>query len=375
VLFSKSARRYFTQIVRRGQHPMPVRHVPQSAQVCSSASAGLACVRETPFHHFAALAADASPLLPAKSLAVVVERATLRRMFVGPTTALLLALGNVRPHALFFALCGHRLVVSHLRTADGDQAKHVLPILRMLARRLRQAWPQVKIVVRADSGLCRPLMFDWCEKNDVSYVLGLKTNAILTRLAADTLRAAAERFAVRREACRVFGEFRYAAGTWSCERRVVVKGEHIPDAKKPAEGKANPRYLVTNLPHPAQELYEDVYCARGEMENRIKEQQMMLFSDRTSCHEFDANAFRLLLSSVAYVLFEHMRRTCLVGTELETAQVSTIRNRLLKIGASVIVSVRRVHLRLSGAFPLRTLFASVLRRLAAPAVPAAIPSG
>ena len=181
---------------------------------------------------------------------------------------------------------------------------------------------------------------------------------MLRRLAEPAMAAAAKRFAACRQTCRVFGEVSYAAATWGRKRRVVVKAEHM------AEG-ANPRFVVTDLAGDPRRLHEDVYCARGDMENRIKEQQLMLFAGRTSCHEFAANAFRLLLSSAAYVLLEFVRREGLKGSELEQAQASTIRTRLLKLGAAVSVSVRRVYLRLSGGFPLRDLFARLAARLTA----------
>jgi hypothetical protein len=178
----------------------------------------------------------------------------------------------------------------------------------------------------------------------------------LQALAEPWLHEAAARWEHTRQPQRLFGTFAYAAGPWDRARRVLVKAEHT------AQGD-NPRFVVTNVPGEAQSLYDDVYCARGEMENRIKEQQLYLFADRTSCHRFVANQLRLLLSAAAYVLVEAVRRLGLAGTELERAQVSTIRLRLFKVAALVQVSVRRVLVRLASAFPLRELFGVVLRRL------------
>jgi len=165
---------------------------------------------------------------------------------------------------------------------------------------------------------------------------------------------------------RVFAELDYAAGTWDKARRVIHKGAGIGGCPATAEHNSqgdNPRFVVTNQTDEAQRLYDEIYCARGEMENRIKEQQLGLFAGRTSCHKFVANQFRLLLSSFAYTLIETLRRVALAGTELARAQATTIRTKLLKVGAVVVTSVRRIVLRLSSAYPLKALFAGAARQL------------
>jgi hypothetical protein len=267
-----------------------------------------------------------------------------------------------------YVFCGDQLLVAYLRTADGDAARHSRAILELLVARLRQVWPNVRLIFRADSGFCRWKLMRWCDSNGVGYVLGLARNNVLERLAGPWTHAAATCFDMTGEPQRLFGEFAYRAGSWDRARRVIVKAEHN-------ERGDNPRFVVSNLPGNARGLYEALYCARGEMENRIKEQQLMLFADRTSCHDFLANQLRLLLSAAAYVLVEAVRRLGLAGTQLERAQVSTIRLRLFKIAALVVVSVRRVYLRLASGFPLQELFAVVVERLRERPAVAAPPSG
>lgn len=270
-----------------------------------------------------------------------------------------------------YVFCGERLLVAYLRTADADPARHSRAILKLLVRRLRRAWPKVRLIVRGDSGFCRWRLMRWCDSNGVGYLFGLARNSRLERLATPWTHAAATCWEMTRQHQRLFGEFCYAAGSWDRPRRVLVKAEHGPQGD-------NPRFVVTNLPGNPRGLYEVLYCARGEMENRIKEQQLMLFADRTSCHQFLANQFRLLLSGLACVLVEAVRRLGLSGTQLERAQVSTIRLRLFKVAALVRVSVRRVLVRLASGFPLQELFVLVLERLRGAqqeAVPEAPPGG
>jgi hypothetical protein len=259
-----------------------------------------------------------------------------------------------------YVFCGDQLLVAYLRTADGDPARHTGAILKLLVQRLRQAWPEVRIILRGDSGFCRWWLMRWCDSNGIGYILGLARNSRLLSSASPWLIQAETCWGMTGEPQRLFGSFAYAAKSWDRERRVVVKAEHN------AQGD-NPRFVVSNLPGNPRGLYEVLYCARGEMENRIKEQQRMLFADRTSCHRFLANQFRLLLSAAAYVLVEAVRRLGLAGTPLERAQVSTIRLRLFKVAALVVVSVRRVYLRLASGFPLQELFGQVLARLRRPA--------
>jgi hypothetical protein len=255
-----------------------------------------------------------------------------------------------------YVFCGDELLVAYLRPSKIDAARHSRAVLKLLVRRLRAAWPAVKITIRADSGFCRWRTMRWCDRNAIGYVLGLARNPALERLALDWTERARHRFERTARPQRHFGAFAYAAGSWDRQRRVIVKAEHT------AQG-PNPRFVVTNVPGDPQELYDEVYCQRGEMENRIKEQQLDLFADRTSCHRFLANQFRLLLSSAAYVLVQALRRTALAGTELAAAQVGTIRLKLLKVAARVIVSVRRVVFHLSSSYPDRSAFASAYGRV------------
>ena len=255
-----------------------------------------------------------------------------------------------------YVFCGERLLVSYLRPSKIDGAKHAWAILALLVKRLRQAWPGVRIVLRGDSGFCRHKMLSWCERQGVGYIVGLAKNARLNDLAAPWMETAAQGFAGTGFKQRLFGEFAYAAGTWNAERRVIARIEHGPKG-------ANPRYIVTNLEGDAQDLYEKLYCARGDMENRIKEQQLDLFADRTSCHKWWPNQFRLLLSSLAYALVETIRRLGLAGTEMARAQAGTIRLKLLKIGAVIVRNTRRVRFQLSSACPDKALFTLVAARL------------
>src|SRR3954463_825394 len=201
----------------------------------------------------------------------------------------------------------------------------------------------------------------WCDHHGIGYVLGLAKNPALLRAARDWIERAERQSRRPGQPQRVFGSFAYAAGSWDRRRRVIVKAEHT--ARGP-----NPRFVVANVPGDPQELYEEVYCQRGEMENRIKEQQLDLFADRTSCHRFAANQFRLLLSSAAYLLVQALRRMALAGTELAQAQVGTIRLKLLKVAARVAVSARRVVFHLASSYPYRGLFERVCERLLGGAV-------
>lgn len=256
-----------------------------------------------------------------------------------------------------YVFCGEQLLVAYLRPAKKDAALHAAAILKLLVVRLRQVWPDVRILFRGDSGFCRPLLMNWCERNAVDYVIGLAKNSRLHKLSAGWYDAAADAFEKTRLPQRRFGEFAYAAGSWSRLRRVIVKAEHN------AQG-ANPRFIVTTLSNPSQELYERGYCARGEMENRIKECQLGLFADRTSCHLWWPNQFRLLLASLAYVLMERLRAIGLAGTDLARAQVGTIRTRLLKVGAVIVRNTRRIRFFLASAFPHQDAFRIAAQRFA-----------
>jgi hypothetical protein len=255
-----------------------------------------------------------------------------------------------------YVTCGQQLLVAYLRPSNIDASLHSRAILKLLVKRFRQVWPNVKIIFRADSGFCRWRMMRWCDRHGVDYILGLAKNPRLKRLARRSTITA--RWEYRRTGLkqRLFEEFDYAAETWDRARRVLAKAEHGNQGE-------NPRFVVTSLAGDAQDLYDKLYCQRGEAENRIKEQQLGLFADRTSCHAFLANQFRVLLSAAAYVLVETLRRVGLAGTELAAAQVTTIRLKLLKIGGRIVRSVRRIIIHLGSGFPLQDLFQRVLGNL------------
>lgn len=255
-----------------------------------------------------------------------------------------------------YVFAGEQLLCAYLRPGNIDAAKHAWAIMGLIVRRLRQQWPDVKIILRGDSGFCRWKMLRWCDRHGVDYIVGLAKNGRLEAMSATWMASAEEAFKETGRRQRLFGELTYAAGTWDKPRRVIARIEHTDKGR-------NPRYVLTSLAGDGRQLYEQTYCARGEMENRIKEQQLGLFADRTSCHDFVANQFRLLLSSLAYVLIETLRRTALAGTELARARASTIRLKLLKIGAWVELSVRRIVIHLSESFPQRELVRSLVANL------------
>lgn len=256
-----------------------------------------------------------------------------------------------------YVTCGEHLLISYLRSSRIDAAKHSWGILKLLVRRLRQQWPEVRIVFRGDSGFCRHRMLDWCDHHNVGYIVGLAKNKRLQRMCSRTREKAKRAHLLRGKKIRQFIDIGYEAGTWKHKRRVIVKAEYNSLG-------ANTRFVTTNLPGKARDLYDNIYCARGDMENRIKEQQLDLFADRTSCHQWWPNQFRILLSSLAYVLLEGMRRLALKGTELARAQCGTIRLKLLKIGAVVTRNTRRIRLMLNSACPWQKLFLLVAQRLA-----------
>lgn len=259
-----------------------------------------------------------------------------------------------------YVFCGEFLLGATLNTADVAPGKQAVEELERIVAQILARWPDTRIIVRGDSGFCNDEVMRWCEESGVDYILGLAQNTRLRAEIAGEMAAAKAEHERTGEEARVFKDFRYKTrDSWSCERRVVGKAEYITD-------KENPRFVVTTLSPaqwPAQALYEELYCARGEMENRIKEQQLGLFADRTSTHTLRGNQLRLWLSSIAYLILHDLRRLALAGTELARAQVSTIRCRLLKLGAIVTVSVRRVYLSFSSVFPLQELFARVLANI------------
>lgn len=259
-----------------------------------------------------------------------------------------------------YIFCDDHPLCALLRPSDIDGAAGALKQIQRLVARLRAQWPGIQIVIRGDSGFCRQPILTWCEQNGVDYLIGLAKNKRLIKILGGELQRVKERFEATGESAREFKDFQYkTTKSWTQARRVVGKAEHL------AKG-SNPRFLVTNLKpeqFDAQSLYEQEYCPRGQMENRIKEQQLFLFADRTSCHTMRANQIRLMLSTVAYVVLRALREFGLAETQLATAQCDTIRLKLLKIGAVVRCSVRRVYVSLSEAYPFRDLYEQVWRRV------------
>jgi hypothetical protein len=255
-----------------------------------------------------------------------------------------------------YIFADEHLLCARLRTADQDAAAGSREEVERIVRQIRVAWPKVRILLRADSGFCRDELMSWCESNGVDYVFGFARNERLRRLIEPQAREAARMQAETGKPARVFTEFSYrtTTGSWSLPRRVVAKAEQL-------EGKENPRFVVTSLSAqewPAQRLYEELYCERGEMENRIKE-QLSLFAGRVSAETMRANQLRVYFAAMAYVLMHGLRRLGLKGTELERAQATTIRLRLLKIGARIRITARRVWLSMASSFPLQRLFGEV----------------
>ncbi len=259
-----------------------------------------------------------------------------------------------------YIFCGEHLLCARLRPSNADGAAGSVDELQRIVSQIRAHWPRTRIVIRADSGFCREAIMNWCETHNVGYVLGLARNERLNRALHRQMTAARAESAQTGQPARRFRDFRYRTLiSWSRERRVVGKAEYLP-------GKANPRFVVTSLTArraAAQPLYERLYCARGEMENRIKEQQLGLFADRTSTETLRANQLRLYFSSFAYVLMHALRRLGLDATSYARAQCTTIRLKLLKIGARIRISARKVWLSFSDAYPYASDFAHILANL------------
>jgi Transposase DDE domain group 1 len=250
-------------------------------------------------------------------------------------------------------------LLAKLRASNIDASAGATEAVEKIVRAIRKKLPRVKIILRADSGFCRDGLMSWCEDNGVYYLLGIARNPVLERELESSL-ATAKELAEQSESksARVFHEFSYKAKKWpGPKRRVIGKAEWTVLGR-------NPRFIITNLAGDARGLYEQDYCARGEMENRIKEQQQDLFADRTSTAGLRSNQLRLWFSTLAYLLMHRLREIGLKGTQLAHATCGSIRLKLLKIGALVKVSVRRVRVSLSSAYPLQELFGRVTRRLA-----------
>ena len=259
-----------------------------------------------------------------------------------------------------YIFCGEFLLCARRRRSNIDAAAGAKEELERIVAQIRAKWPRVHIIVRADSGFCREEILGWCESHKVDYVIGLAKNVRLTSEIETELEQAKEQFQRTSKPARRFKDFRYRTrDSWTRERRVIGKAEYL------AKG-SNPRFIVTSLAKRqlgAKHVYERIYCARGEMENRIKEQQLGLFADRTSTETMRANQLRLHFSSVAYILMDALRRLGLKGTEFARAQCTTIRLKLLKIGAQIQVTVRRVWMRMASAYPYRDAYEQVFANL------------
>jgi hypothetical protein len=259
-----------------------------------------------------------------------------------------------------YIFCGEFLLCARLRPSNIDSSAGALEEIERIVKQIRAHWPEMEIVLRADSGFCRDQIMSWCEEQGLHYVLGLAKNKRLCKIIGAELQRAKEEFQQSGRPARVFRDFAYRTHkSWRRERRVVAKAEHL-------EKGSNPRFVVTSFS--AQQIqarvrYEDFYCARGDMENRIKEQQLALFADRTSTAWLRSNQLRLYLSSFAYCLLHALRRLGLKNTEMAQAQCQTIRLKLLKIGAQIRVTVRTVWISISEGYPLRNLFVQVYNQL------------
>jgi hypothetical protein len=261
-----------------------------------------------------------------------------------------------------YIFCGDHVLCARLRPSSIGPAVGSRKEVERIVRQIRHRWPEVEIILRGDSGFCSDELLTWCEQNQVDYVVGVARNQRLEGLLDGPLAEAKQQFEATQQTARIFVEFEHETltGTWSKKRRVVAKAEHI-------DGKSNPRFVVTSLDAGGwekQKLYEELYCARGDMENRIKE-QFVLFADRVSVSTLRGNQLRVYLSVIAYTLINGLRRLGLQATTMATAQVGTIRLKLLKIGALINITVRKVWVRMASSYPYQALFSQVLQQLRA----------
>jgi hypothetical protein len=262
-----------------------------------------------------------------------------------------------------YVFCGEHVLCARLRQSNSDASAGSLAEIERIVAQIRGAWPAVRIILRGDSGFCRNELMSWCEGKRVDYVFGLARNQRLRKIIGRQMQEATVEWNRTGKPARVFTEFQYQTRKtkkrgWDRERRVAAKAEHI-------DGKENPRFVVTSLspePWAAQTLYEELYCARGDMENRIKE-QFSLFADRVSAETMRANQLRLYFSVIAYVLVSGLRRLGLKATEFAQAQVATIRTKLLKIGAQVRLTVRKVWISMASSYPWQSVYQQVWSNL------------
>ncbi len=252
--------------------------------------------------------------------------------------------------------CGHHLLVSLLRPSNIDGAKYAGAILRLLVKRLRQEWPNVKIIFRGDCAFARNRILYWCERHHVFYVVGMSTNSRLKKLATNLVKQAENEYKQTQEKQRLFAEYDYAAESWKNKRRVIAKVECHDKGD-------NLRFLLTNMNNTPQGIYDDDYCPRGDMENGIKQLKLDLYFDRNSCTDFLANQFRLLLSSMAYILVYELQRTHLCETQFKKSYCRTIRLKLFKVGAVILKNTRPVQLLLSSAYPYQNEFITAAHSL------------
>ncbi len=261
-----------------------------------------------------------------------------------------------------YIFCGESLLCARLRPSNIDASEGTVEELERIVEQIRTAWPEVRIIVRGDSGFCREEIMNWCESHEIDYVFGLAKNERLKAIIDKELQQAQRLYEETNKAARVYKDFYYETlKSWSRKRRVVAKAEYLDKG-------SNPRFVVTSIENQRMDVrtvYENLYCGRGDMENRIKEQQLWLFADRTSAGKMRANQLRLYFSSVAYMLMQALRRLGLKGTKMATAQCNTIRLKLFKIGAQVRISVRKVWVSLASGYPYLDLFHQIYRNLQA----------
>jgi hypothetical protein len=251
--------------------------------------------------------------------------------------------------------CGDDLLISYLRPSDIDGAKHSAAILKLLTKMFHQVWPDVKIIFRADAGFARPMIYNWCEKNNVKYITGMPSNKRLEKLSKMLTTKVERQFQKTQEKQKLYCTFQYSAETWKTKRKIVVKAEYN-------ELGSNTRFVVTNMSGGSKDLYENNYCPRGNMENGIKQLKLDLFSDRNSCHNFLPNQFRTLLSSLAYVLMTELKLHTNT-TDILKAYCGTVRLRLIKIGTLIIKNSRRIQFMLSNSCPFQDDFKSAVQGL------------
>jgi hypothetical protein len=259
-----------------------------------------------------------------------------------------------------YIFCKNYLLAAKLRPCNIDASEGTREELEKIIPQIRKKWPNVRIIIRGDAGFCRDEIMSLCEENNVEYIFGLAKNNRLLKKLYKKMKKARAKYYKTGESARCYKDFKYKTlETWKKSRRVIGKAEHL------AKGE-NPRFVVTSLSKEylkAKELYEELYCARGEMENRIKEQQLYLFADRTSTAIMNANQLRLWFSCVAYIILNELRNVGLRGTKFKKYQCDNIRLKILKIGAEIKISVRRVYVSLSESYPYKNIFHIIIENI------------